>query len=147
MNFEFVFAMLFAYGISGIIAICLGVIAYLMHNQTNSRTMSLNDETKNEKSRTHYGYWIFLGITAIIGGLAAESIVPWADQSTLSVIETCIADMHFRNHTETEFRDCVSPDVEKIQALQHLIVITTIFYSVGGIFIGVGLTKKFQKND
>lgn len=46
--------------------------------------------------------------------------------------------MHFRNHNETQFQECVKPDLEKIEAIQKINALTTILYSIGGVFIGLG---------
>ena len=50
--------------------------------------------------------------------------------------------MHFRNQNETQFQECVTPDLEKIESIQKINAFTTILYSIGGVFIGLGFRKK-----
>jgi len=68
--------------------------------------------------------------------------MPWVDQINLTKIESCIADMHFRNYNETQFQECVTPNLEKIEGIQKINAFTTIFYAMGGVFIGLGFRKK-----
>ena len=82
----------------------------------------------------------------IIAGITADNVMPWVDQITLTNIEICIADVHFRNHNETQFQECVTPDLEKIEGIQKINALTTILYSIGGVFIGLGFRKKIIVN-
>lgn len=82
--------------------------------------------------------FIILGIAVIVAGIAFDYALPWVNEINLNKIESCIADMHFRNATETQFQQCVTPDLKQIQAVQQLTLIITIFYSMGGVFIGLG---------
>ena len=50
--------------------------------------------------------------------------------------------MHFRNHTKTQFQECVAPDLKKIKSIQQLSVLTTIWYPIGGVFIGLDFVTK-----
>ncbi len=77
-----------------------------------------------------------------MAGISTDNVMPWVDQITLTNIENCIADIHFRNHNETQFQECVSPDLDKIENVQQMNALTTILYSMGGIFIGLGFRKK-----
>ena len=90
-------------------------------------------------------YFITMGSLMIASGIITDNVLPWADQSTLSKIEMCVADIHFRNHTETQFQECVTPDLEKIEAIQKINALTTILYSIGGVFIGLGFVTKSKK--
>ena len=81
---------------------------------------------------------IIIGSLVIIGGITIDNLMPWVDQITLTNIEICIADMHFRHNNETQFQNCVKPDLEKIEVIQQVIALKTILYSMGGVLIGLG---------
>lgn len=97
-----------------------------------------------EKIKKYNTSLIGVGVLIIIAGIVADNVMPWVDQITLTHIEICIADMHFRNHNETQFQECVSPDLDKIEGIQQMNALTTLLYSMGGIFIGLGFAKKSQ---
>ena len=80
----------------------------------------------------------------ITAGIFADTVLPWADETTHTKIESCIADMHFRHNNETQFRECVAPDLKKIEAIQKLITFTTILYSIGGVFVGLGFRTRLK---
>jgi len=95
-----------------------------------------------EKVKKYDISFIIIGSLMIIAGITADNVMPWVDQITLTKMESCIADMHFRNHNETQFQECVTPDLEKIEGIQKINALTTILYSMGGVFIGLGFRKK-----
>lgn len=97
-----------------------------------------------EKFKKYDISFIIVGLLMIIAGITADNVMPWVDQITLTNIEICIADMHFRNHTETQFQECVATDLEKIESIQKINALTTILYSIGGVFIGLGFRKKSE---
>jgi len=80
----------------------------------------------------------------ILSGILVGNILPWSDEITHNKMESCIADMHFRNTTETQFQECVTPDIEKIIVLQKLNALIAAFYSIGGIFVGLGIKTKLK---
>jgi len=94
-----------------------------------------------ELKQYHIGL-IVLGSLFIATGLVANNVMPWADQITLTHIERCIADMHFRHNNETQFQECVTPDLKKIESIQQINAYTTILFSIGGVFVGLGFSKK-----
>ena len=85
-----------------------------------------------------------IGILFIVMGVFTNNVMPWAEQSTLSYIESCIADMHFRHNNETKFRECVTPDLKEIESIQLINAYTAVLYSMGGVFIGLGFSKKSE---
>lgn len=87
---------------------------------------------------------IFMGSLMIGGGITAQNIMPWIDEITLIKIESCIADMHFRHNNETQFQECVITDLKKVETIQTINALTTILYSMGGVFIGLGFRKKSE---
>ncbi len=91
-------------------------------------------------------YFIIAGSLMIVAGIMVDNIMPWVDQISLIKIESCIADMHFRHNNETQFQKCVTPDLEQIQAIQKLTAFTTVLYSIGGVFVGLGFTTKSKKS-
>lgn len=95
-----------------------------------------------EKVKKYDISFIIIGSLMIIAGITADNVMPWVNQITLTKIESCIADMHFRNHNETQFQECVTPDLEKIEGIQKINALTTILYSIGGVFIGLSFRKK-----
>ena len=97
---------------------------------------------RSEKVKKYDINIIIVGALMIIGGITLDNLMPWIDQINLTNIEICIADMHFRNHTEKQFQECVNPDLEKIKLIQQINAFTTILYSIGGIFIGLGFRNK-----
>ena len=100
-----------------------------------------------EKVKKYDIFFMIIGSLMIIAGISADNIMPWADQITLIKIQSCIADMHFRNHNETQFQECVTPDIEKIGAIQKINALTTILYSIGGVFIGLSFRTKSKSNE
>lgn len=82
------------------------------------------------------------GLLMIFAGITVDNLMPWVDQITLTEIERCIADMHFRHNDETQFQECVNPNLEKIEATQKITILKTIWYSIGGVFIGLGFRTK-----
>lgn len=95
-----------------------------------------------EKVKKYDISFIIIGSLMIIAGIVTDNVMPWVDQITLTNIETCIADMHFRNHSEIQFQECVTPDLEKIEGIQKINALTTILYSIGGVFIGLAFRTK-----
>ena len=89
-------------------------------------------------------YFIIVGPLMIVAGILANSILPWADEITHTKIESCIADMHFRHDNEIQFQECVAPDLKKIESIQKLNVLTTVLYSIGGVFVGLGFRTKLK---
>lgn len=92
----------------------------------------------------HYGLMI-LGILMIIGGIISDQFMLSVDQITIIEIGNCIADVHFRNNTENQFQECISPDFEKIEIIQKINAFTTILYSLGGAFIGCSFSKRSEQ--
>ena len=86
--------------------------------------------------------FIIIGSLVIIIGIIFDNVMPWLDQIILTKIENCIADTHFRNHNETQFQECVAPDLKQIEVTQKMNALTTILYSMGGVFIGFGFSTK-----
>lgn len=95
-----------------------------------------------EKVKKYDISFIIIGSLMIIGGITVDNLMPWVDQITLTEIEICIADMHFRHNNETQFQECVNPDLEKIEAIQNINALKTTLYSIGGVFIGLGFRTK-----
>lgn len=86
--------------------------------------------------------FIIIGSLVIISGITLDNVMPWVDEITLTKIEICIADMHFRHNNETQFQECVTTDLEKIETIQTINALATILYSMGGVFIGLGFSTK-----
>lgn len=91
-------------------------------------------------------YFIIFGSLMIFAGITVDNIMPWVNEINLNKIESCIADMHFRHSNETQFQKCVTPDLEQIQAIQKLTALTTILYSIGGVFVGLGFAAESKKS-
>lgn len=90
----------------------------------------------------NYQYsFFFFGAIMIIGGITIENIMPYVNEIKLIKIEACIADMHFRHNNETHFQNCVNSDIKDIEQIQMVNAYTTIMYSMGGVFIGLGFQK------
>ena len=75
--------------------------------------MSNSDRVK----KFEYSFFI-IGSVLIISGIVIDNAIPWSDQITLTKMGNCIADMHFRHNNETQFQECISPDLKKIETLQ-----------------------------
>lgn len=88
--------------------------------------------------------FIIAGALFIVAGIFADHLMVWIDQITLSNIENCIADMHFRHNNEDTFLACVSTDLGKIEAILHWNTFTTILFSLGGVFIGLGFRTQLK---
>lgn len=89
-------------------------------------------------------YFIIIGSLMIAAGISTDNVLPWADETTHTKIESCIADMHFRHNNETQFQECVVPDLKKIEDIQKLNALTTGLYSIGGVFVGLGFRTKLK---
>lgn len=88
--------------------------------------------------------FIILGSLIIAVGISIDYFLPWTEEISHNKIEKCIADMHFRNSTETQFQECVSTDLKQIEAIQKLNVIISVLYSMGGVFVGFGFITKVK---
>lgn len=97
----------------------------------------------DEVKKYHVGLFV-MGILLIIAGLLIDNAMAWIDQITLMNIESCIADMHFRNTNEIQFQECIFPDLKKIESIQQINAYATIFYSTGGVLVGLGFRKKSE---
>lgn len=95
-----------------------------------------------EEIKRHHLSLIGMGTLIILLGMTVDNLMPWVDQTTLSNIGKCIADVHFRNHTETQFQECVAPDLEKIGNIQTITALKTMLYTLGSVFVGLGFRKK-----
>jgi hypothetical protein len=100
----------------------------------------------DEIRKYHVGLFV-MGILFIALGITANNVMLWADQTTLTHIERCIVDMHFRHNNETQFQECVSPDLKKIEAIQQINTYTTILFSIGGVFVGLGFRIKSKSKN
>lgn len=89
--------------------------------------------------------FIIVGSLFLFAGIIIDNTVPWIDQISLIKIESCIADMHFRHNNENQFQKCVTPDLEQIQTIQKLTALTTVFYSIGGVFVGLSFAAESKK--
>jgi len=45
------------------------------------------------------------------------------------------------------FQKCVFPDLKKIEAIQQINTYTTILFSIGGVFMGLGFRTKSKSKD
>ena len=97
-----------------------------------------------EKIKKYDISFIIIGSLMIFAGITVDNLMPWVDQITLTDIEICVADMHFRHNNETQFQECVNPNLEKIEAIQQITALKTVLYSIGGVFIGLGFRTKLK---